>query len=364
MFFDRLCTDTFKRGDVKLLFGKHGLIVQGFPAEIHSRKKHEIFLLKNFSVRRQTLLPSLFSRMYFCGAIPCYTAGMIPSRLSRLGFLFVVCCVLALAYILVRTPLQELSRVKVSFLDVGQGDSILIQGANGTQMLIDGGRGDSALQALARILPPGDRFIDVVIATHPDADHIGGLPLIMSRYGVGLFLTSDVDADTDIFQELRDTIDRKRIPAYFVRSGMKLSFEDVLGTEFTILFPDRDTTGWETNNASVVGRLQVGSRSALLTGDAPVWVEQYLTALDPKSIDVDILKLGHHGSRTSTSASLLKAGTPSLAIISAGRDNSYGHPHKEVLDLLTQFGVPTASTAQEGTITLETDGTKWWRTHK
>lgn len=281
-------------------------------------------------------------------------------KIATLSLLFIILAALAVALIAVTPPPTD-GRTHVWVLDVGQGDSILIEAANGAQMLIDGGRDDTALRELARILPPGDRFIDVVIATHPDADHIGGLPLVLSRYKVGLFLTSDVDTDTDTFRELRDTIDRERMPAYFVRAGMTISFEDILSTQFEILFPDRKTKLWDTNSASIVGRLQVGSRSALFTGDAPVWVEQYLVAKVPQLLDIDILKLGHHGSRTSTSATLLKSGTPSLAIVSAGRDNSYGHPHKEVLDLLKQFGIPTASTAQEGTIILQTDGVKWYK---
>lgn len=286
---------------------------------------------------------------------------MNPSRLSRLGFLFIVFCLLGLAYLVVHTPREVLSRVRVSFFDVGQGDSIFIETPSGAQVLIDGSRDEKVLERLSEVMRPGDRSIDVVIATHPDADHIGGLPMVLSRYDVGAVITSDVLSDTQTYREFLSRIQEEHIPFYSAWRGMKILLDPNVPATLTILFPDRDTTDWETNSASVVARLDVGAKSALFTGDSPVWVEQYLTALDPTSVDVDILKLGHHGSRTSTSAALLKAGTPSLAIISAGRDNSYGHPHKEVLDLLKQFGVPTASTAEEGTITLETDGTKWYK---
>jgi competence protein ComEC len=99
----------------------------------------------------------------------------------------------------------------------------------------------------------------------------------------------------------------------------------------------------------------------LFTGDSPVWIEQYLAKTIPEKLNVDILKLGHHGSRTSTSAAYLKATTPSLALISAGKNNTYGHPHKEVTDLLKQFNIPFISTQQAGTVTFETDGLKWYR---
>lgn len=254
---------------------------------------------------------------------------------------------------------------KVHMLNVGQGDSFLIEGKDGTQMLIDGGRDANVLSELSKVMDFNDKYIDVVIATHPDADHIGGLVDVFKRYKVGLFLTSDVVGETQIYKSLIDSVVEKKIPAYYVRQGMNLNLADK--TDFKILFPDRNTHNWETNSASIVGRLQIGELSALFTGDSPISVEKYLTNSIPEDLDVDILKLGHHGSKTATSSEYLKVTTPELTLISAGVNNSYGHPDKEVLSLLKKFNVPFVSTqtagpsAQAGTYTLETDGLKWYR---
>lgn len=249
----------------------------------------------------------------------------------------------------------------VSMLNVGQGDSFLIQAKNGKQILVDGGRDASVLSELARVMPKGDRTIDVVIATHPDADHIGGLPLVLSRYSVGVFLTANVLTDTEQFRALFSELEKRNIPAYYARRGMKirLDADPTLASAFHILFPDRSTVFWETNSASIVGRLQIGNASMLLTGDSPASVEHFLSVADPGSVDVDILKLGHHGSKTSSSAEFLKATSPILGLVSAGVANRYGHPAKEVTDRLKQFAIPFISTQDKGTVTLTTEGVKW-----
>ncbi len=244
-------------------------------------------------------------------------------------------------------------------LDVGQGDSFLIQTTNGKQMLIDGGKDATVLGELSKVMPLNDRSIDIVLATHPDMDHIGGLDEVLKRYKVRVFVTSEVGGETAEYKSLMKLVQSKKIPAYFLRSGMKINFSD---TEyFEVLFPDRDVGGWETNTGSVVGKFVSGKRSILFTGDSPAPIEQYLAKKESKNLDVDILKLGHHGSRTSTTSAYLKATTPSLALISAGKNNRYGHPHKEVLNLLKQFNVPYLSTQTEGAVIFETDGFKWYK---
>ena len=248
---------------------------------------------------------------------------------------------------------------EISMLDIGQGDSFLIQTSNGKQMLIDGGKDATVLGELAKVISWGDRSIDIVLATHPDMDHIGGLDEVFKRYKVGMFITSEVGGETEEYKHLIGLVNDKKIPAYFLRSGMKIIFSE--SEYFEILFPDRGVKNWETNTGSVVGRFVSGERSILFTGDSPASIEQYLAKAISKKLDVDILKLGHHGSRTSTTAAYLKATTPSLTLISAGKNNSYGHPHKEVLGLLKQFNIPYISTQTEGTVTLETDGVKWYR---
>lgn len=280
------------------------------------------------------------------------------SKSARIGLMLLAIVTLGTALIALQPePTQTMTRVHM--LNIGQGDSFLIEASNGKQMLIDGGKDATVLGELSRSMPWWDKSIDIVLATHPDMDHVGGLDDVLNRYKVSMFLTSEVGGYTNEYKNLLALVDKKKIPAYFVRQGMKF---DLSGKEyFEVLFPDRDVKDWETNTGSVVGKFVSGDRSVLFTGDSPAPIEQYLAKTIPNLLDVDILKLGHHGSRTSTTAAYLKVTTPSLALISAGVNNSYGHPHKEVLDLLKQFNIPFVSTQTSGTMTLQTDGLKWYK---
>jgi competence protein ComEC len=256
-------------------------------------------------------------------------------------------------------PSQRQGTGSIAMLNIGQGDGFLITAPSGAQMLIDGGKDSKVLTELAQAMPRGDRTIDIVLATHPDADHIGGLKLVLSRYKVGIYLTSQVTSDSTLFKDINTVLVDENIPAYYVRKGMTIALDST--TKLTVLFPDRDTSGWETNTASVVSRLDMGASSALLTGDSPISIEQYLLKTNKKALDVDILKLGHHGSKTSSSEEYLKATSPTLALISAGVNNSYGHPHKEVTDLLKKLRIPSVSTQDNGTVTLYPSGDGWRR---
>ncbi|MEX2013774.1 MAG: ComEC/Rec2 family competence protein [Parcubacteria group bacterium] len=242
----------------------------------------------------------------------------------------------------------------VYFLDVGQGDAIFINSPGHGRMLIDGGRNRQVLSELGGILPFADRRIDIVLATHPDGDHIGGLPEVVSRYKVSMFLEPGVESLNTIDDELRNRVEEKNIPSFLARRGMVINFGD--GVKLRILFPDQDVSNWETNRASIVAQLVYGDISFLLTGDSPAPIENVLLAFDSKLLDSDVLKAGHHGSRTSTSLLFAEAVSPEYAVISAGQDNTYGHPHQEVLDILQKVGSQIFSTAESGTIKVETNG--------
>lgn len=251
------------------------------------------------------------------------------------------------------------NKLKVSFLDIGQGDSILIQAPNGNQMLVDGGPPTGALERrLGEELPFWDRFIDVVLMTHPDQDHIGGFVNLLKNYQAGVFVEPGVGSDNGVYQTLENEVEEKGIHKILARRGMRINLGS--GVVFDILFPDRDTTGWETNRASIVGRLSYGNNSFLLTGDSPTEIEHYLIGLDKKlatsTLQSDVLKAGHHGSHTSSSEEYVRRVSPQYAIISAGKNNKYGHPHKEVVDLLNSLNIPILSTINMGTITFESDG--------
>ncbi len=244
--------------------------------------------------------------------------------------------------------------LSVYFLDVGQGDSILIESPTGSRILVDGGKNRQVLTRLGEILPFGDRRIDVVIATHTDADHIGGLPEVVSLYDVGAFLEPGITdvgpLNTDLHLRLKD----EGAPVLEAKRGMKLDLGG--GAILTVLFPNQDVSWWPSNDASIVSRLTYGDTEFLLTGDATHRTENILLSLDSGLLDVDVLQAGHHGSRTSTSLTWAQAASPEYTVISAGKDNSYGHPHKEVLDVLKQVNSEILITAESGTIHLETDG--------
>lgn len=241
-------------------------------------------------------------------------------------------------------------RLKVSFLDVGQGDSILIEASNGNQLLIDGGPNKSVLRGLGRHVPWYDRFIDVVVATHPDADHIGGLPFVLERFKVGVVLEPGVATDTNTYQQFRKNVSAEGVANILARRGMKIILDKE--TTFTVLYPDRDTTEMESNEASIVGKLEYRDISFLLTGDAPAKVEQALVYQDGARLQSTVLKAGHHGSKTSTSQSLLDLVSPTYAVISAGADNRYGHPHADVVYRLQRARSTIISTATSGDVTF------------
>lgn len=249
-----------------------------------------------------------------------------------------------------REPSEFLS---VYFFDIGQGDSILIESPSRGRVLIDGGPNRRVLSELGRVLPFADKRIDVVLSTHPDKDHIGGLPEVISRYQVRVYVEPGVRSDNHVDEELLRRVREKNIPTITGKRGMVLDFGD--GVKLTILYPVGDVSGWETNDASIVAKLTYGDQSFLLTGDAGLKAEMDLLAYKD-NLKSSLLKVGHHGSRTSTSLPFARAVSPAYAVIPAGKDNTYGHPHREVLEVLNAIGAEVLSTADKGTIRFKTDG--------
>ncbi len=255
--------------------------------------------------------------------------------------------------VLLENPNRELT---VAFLDIGQGDAIYIEAPNGNQALIDGGNGKTVLAALGEVMPLYDRSIDVVIGTHPDQDHIGGLPFVLEKYEVGTFFDPGVQKKLGSYDALLSAVREKHVTYVHARRGQKIILDD--GVFLTILFPDRNLPFVETNTASIVAKLSYGKTSFLFTGDSPKNIEHYLITLDAAALDTDVLKVGHHGSHTSSGEKFLKAVSPTIAAISAGKNNRYGHPHKEVLAGLAAIGANVLKTYERGTIVLFSDGSK------
>lgn len=242
----------------------------------------------------------------------------------------------------------------VSFLDVGQGDAIFITTPSGRQVLVDGGRNSKVLQELNSVMPFWDRSIDIVIATHPDADHIRGLIEVFKRFDVTTFVHSGVEHDTEEAEALRTAVINEQSNDILARRGQVYDFGD--GTRITILFPDRDVSGMESNAASVIAKVVFGEHSFLLTGDSPKMIEEYLLSLSTEDVQSTVLKAGHHGSKTSSSPLFVGFVEPQYVVLSRGCSNSYGHPHQEVLDTFTSFEIQTLDTCIDGRVTFTSDG--------
>lgn len=249
---------------------------------------------------------------------------------------------------------NEKDILTVAFLDVGQGDAVFIESPNGSQVLIDGGSNKSVLRQLSKVMPFYDRSIDVIIATHPDKDHIGGLSDVIDRYDVKLILESGAVSNTGVVRALQDSISKNKVKQILAKRGMRINLGS--GVFLNILFPDRDVSGVESNTASIITQLVYGEIEFMLTGDSPKTIEEYLIMLDGENLESDVLKAGHHGSKTSSSESFLGYVQPKYSVISAGKDNRYGHPHEEVLGILEQFGSAILSTQNKGIIIFESDG--------
>jgi competence protein ComEC len=241
-----------------------------------------------------------------------------------------------------------------SMLDIGQGDALFIESPTGTQVLVDSGPPNKILGRLSQVMSPFDRSIDAIIITNPDQDHIGGFSDVLKNYKVGEVFEPGTWSDSKTYQNLEEEIKNKKIPDILAKRGMRLDLGG--GSMLDILFPDRDVTDWQTNDGSVVARLSYGNVSFMLTGDATAMTEKLILEDNPKSqLKSDILKVGHHGSHNSSSPEFLEAVSPNDALISDGKNNKYGHPHQEVLDLLFKFGVNIFRTDQLGTITIKCD---------
>ncbi len=242
----------------------------------------------------------------------------------------------------------------VSFLDVGQGDAIFIDAPSGRQVLIDGGASAQVLRELARVSPWYDRSIDVIIATHPDADHIGGLIDVLERYEVDTIVRSSVHGDTALAETFDSLATSGRYETFFAERGQTIDLGG--GARLEILFPDRPVPGIEPNVGCVVARLTYGETAFMLPCDAPDEIELYLARLGAEHLRADVLKAAHHGSKTSSAPAFVGAVAPAYAVFSRGCDNSYGHPHPEVVETYARFEIPTLDTCEEGTITFVSDG--------
>jgi competence protein ComEC len=242
----------------------------------------------------------------------------------------------------------------VVFLDVGQGDSIYIKSPVGNQILIDGGPNGKVLERLGQVMPFYDRTIDSVISTHPDLDHIGGLPSVMENYKVGEYFNNDSGVENDLVRILQADMKESGTKGLSLTRNMVLDLGG--GTYLRIFSPLLVSAGTDTNKNSIVAKLYYGNTSFLFTGDAPLEVEDYLAKTYGMELDSQVLKVAHHGSKNSLSESFLSVVSPDFSVISASINNRYGHPHKEVLDFLENIKSKILETSVLGNIKMESNG--------
>jgi len=250
-------------------------------------------------------------------------------------------------------------RLRVTVLDVGQGDAILIETPAGHRILVDGGpSGARITQALGRALPASVRRIDLAVLTHAQDDHVSGLVEVLRRYEVGATLTGPLPGETAAYRAWLDEIEDQEVPVVLAQSGDQIDLGD--GARIEVLAPLATLlsgTADDLNNNSVVLRLVYGDVSFLLTGDLAAAGEAAL--LDaPVDLHATVLKAGHHGSDGSTTAAFLDAVSPSVAVISVGEENTFGHPSPTTR--LRLAGVPLLRTDDNGDVKFETDGTSLW----
>ena len=257
---------------------------------------------------------------------------------------------------LFRLDLQGLNKsLTFAMLDVGQGDALFIESPSGTQLLVDAGPARKVLGPLARMMSPFDRSIDAIIITNPDADHIGGFSDILKTYKVDQVFEPGTFNDSKTYQNLEAEIKNKNIQNILAKKGMRLNIGG--GAVIDILFPNQDVSFWNPNDGSIIMKLTYGKTSLMLTGDATSKTEKIiLEDFSNTALASTILKVPHHGSRTSSSLEFVKAVVPQYALISNGKDNKYGHPHQDTLFTLSSVGAQIFRTDLLGTIIMQSNG--------
>lgn len=242
-------------------------------------------------------------------------------------------------------------------IDVGQGDSSLLISPDGKTMLIDAGDTYAEETVVEFIEQKGIDRIDVVIATHPHSDHIGSMAAVIERFGAETMYVPDVSYQTKTYKNLLDTADKCGTTIEYAWSGMQISWSELCVV--TVLAPVEgcEYSSADMNEWSIILRVQYGVNSMIFTGDAETHSEQLAMFNNEEDMfDADVLKVGHHGSSTSTCDGFLDAVSPKYAVISVGEDNKYGHPHKETVEKLKRNGIIRFYTNKDGNIRITMTG--------
>ena len=274
----------------------------------------------------------------------------------KLRHIFVAICLSVLAVATANAASQKDGLLKIYFLDVGQGDAIFIEAPNGNQVLIDGGPDNKILSELSGVVPFYDRELDTILATHPHADHITGLIEVLERYDVANVVQAKEGYVSPVFERWQRAVKEEETNEVEAIAGKVID----LGNEvtLTVMTPFKSYDGVVLKNpheANVTTLLQYGSFRALLTGDMEAPLERQLL-LRGRDVSADILKVGHHGSKTSSTEVFLSAVEPEVAFIEVGSGNQYGLPAQEVTSRLEKFGIKYYRTDLDGTVKVISDG--------
>lgn len=272
-------------------------------------------------------------------------------KITKLTLIFLVLVCFFIWASVAKSPHDNFVHLYV--LDVGQGDSILIERGD-YQILVDGGPDDKVLTELGKVMPTSDRKIEKVVLTHPHADHLTGLNQVLDRYEIGMIYTSGVAYDSNTYANFLNKVKEKNISYEVPKMFEKVSVFDDGSLEF--LWPGdqfQDKTIEDLNNTSIVSKFCYFSACALLTGDVQIAGQTEMLMLSQNnnvSLVSDLLKISHHGSINGTNQALLDAVKPKFAVISVGADNKFGHPHAVVIDLLNANKIPFFRTDRDKTI--------------
>ena len=281
-----------------------------------------------------------------------YKVFMTRKKILLYGFGLSGCLLAVMIYCLWSLPDGLL---RVNYLDVGQGDSMLISMPDGSNVLVDGGPDEKVLQQLAEVLPFYENTIDLVILTHPHPDHVNGLIEVLNRYKVGAVAITGIKYNLPAYIEFLNVIGEKNINLQTINGLRDFKIGDVI---FDFVYPVESFEGrtfTNVNNSSIVFRLIYGKEKFIFMGDLEVEGEAKLLA-SGEDIRAEVLKVGHHGSRTASSDELLDAIKPATAVISCGAGNKYLHPHPETITKLQGRGIKIYRTDINGRVTFKMDG--------
>lgn len=274
---------------------------------------------------------------------------MAKFKFSKWWYLVGILLAANIAVWIAAAKFQNPDYAKLYFFDVGQGDAIYLRTPAGNDVLIDGGPGDVVLSKLGNVMPFADRTIELVILTHPHADHVSGLVEILKRYHIQEVMLPEVSYSSATYARFRELLQKQGIKTISPRLGQRIFLDS--GVVFDVYYPvvgKFDTPPKDINDASMVGKLSFGQTNVLLTGDAGQDIEQLFLRFQ-LPLNAEILKIGHHGSRHSSAPEFLRAVAPAYSIISVGK-NSYGHPSAEVLGLLQSQDDEVLRTDEAGDI--------------